>query len=477
VEQNQRGCYSSGGTYDFWKQDASDGFETMKWISSQNWSNGEIFTVGVSADACSLYTDATNPNISQYLRGQFPYLGTAFGHETSYWKGAYRTGLIKEWLYLLTSTCPGAISIEKQVETNEPYNQWWSPLEANGPYGNYFPNVKWPSVHYAGWWDIFQQQNIDAFNGYATQSATTVRGQHYLFVQPLGHCSGSNVDFGYPQSDVADAGATALAVFQNNMSAEVFSRVKHINLYVLGTVPRYVSAGTTILGNYWTSTDTWPTTTPTKYYLGANGDLSTTPPTTSGKTTYTYDPNNPVEANGGNNLFQTCGPRDQTKNADSRSDVLKWTTSAALTQPLAFCGQLGATLFVSTDQVDTDFVVSVNDIYPDGQSVQIRYGAVRMRWNNNLQNATLLTPGQTYSSAIDLWSACQIIDVGHKIRVTVTSSLTPIYTVNPNNGKPLVDGGALIKAQNTVYSGANTASYVQLPVVPVSALPKNTLIK
>jgi hypothetical protein len=477
VEQNQRGCSGSGGTYDFWKMDSKDGYDTMKWIAQQNWSNGQVFTVGTSADACSLFTDMMTPAVSQYLHGQFPTVGTAFGHETSYWRGAYRTGLIKNWLYLLTSTCPGAVQTEKQVETNEPYNTWWAPLEAQGPYGNYFPNVKWPSVQYAGWWDIFQQQNIDAYNGYATQSDATVRDKQWLFVQPLGHCDGSNSDFGFPQNDIADAGAAGLAMFQNNFTAAVFSRVKKINVYVFGTVPKYVAAGTNITGNYWSSFDTWPTTTNTKYYLGTSGDLTTTLPTTNTSQTYVYDPSNPVQSNGGNNLFQTCGPRDQTKAVDSRSDVLKFTQTTTLSAPLAFCGHITANLFVSTDQVDTDFVVSLDDIYPDGQSIQIRYGAVRMRWNANAQNVTLLTPGQVYTANVDLWSTCTIVNAGHKLRVTVTSSSTPSYTVNPNNGRSLVDGGPLIVAKNTVYLGGTRASYITLPVVPVSALAKNTLIR
>jgi len=127
--------------------------------------------------------------------------------------------------------------------------------------------------------------------------------------------------------------------------------------------------------------------------------------------------------------------------------------------------------------VDTDFVVSLNDVYPDGQSIQIRYGAVRMRWNDNPYNATLLTPGKIYTAQVDLWSTCFIMDAKHKLRVTVTSSSNPSYTVNPNNGLPLNETGTANVATNTVYQGGSVASYVEIPVVEVSSLPKNTQIK
>jgi len=52
------------------------------------------------------------------------------------------------------------------------------------------------------------------------------------------------------------------------------------------------------------------------------------------------------------------------------------------------------------------------------------------------------------------------------------------FSVNPNNGKPLNDtSGPLIVARNTVFMGAASGSYVSLPVVPLTALPKNDQIR
>jgi len=476
VEQNQRGCSSSGGTYDFWKDDGTDAYDTILWIVNQTWSNAKVYTVGTSADAISLYTDVFVPDISKYLFGQFPFLGNGYGHETCYWRGAYRTGLIKDWLYALT-TCKGSIEVEQEIEQHEAYDDWWESLEIDGPYGDWYPDITWPSVQYAGWWDIFQQQQLDTYAGYVNGSHPDVRDQHYLFVQALGHCSGSNVDFSFPDNDVSDAGTLALAIFTNDSSNSVYSRIKHLNLYVLGTVPKYVDRSTTITGNYWTSSDQWPVTTQTRYYLASNGGLSTTKPATNANQTYLYDPKNPSPTYGGNNLFQTCGPRDQTQQVESRDDVLKFNQNSTLSQPFALCGHVIATLFVSSDQVDTDFVVSLNDVYPDGQSVQIRYGVVRMRWNTDYAKINLMTPGTIYQASVDLWSTCQILDAGHKLRVTVTSSSYPSYTANPNNGDPLSQSGPANVAKNTIYFGGDTASYVELPVVPVASLPKNNNIQ
>jgi len=68
-------------------------------------------------------------------------------------------------------------------------------------------------------------------------------------------------------------------------------------------------------------------------------------------------------------------------------------------------------------------------------------------------------------------------NAGHAIRVSITSSKSPEFSVNPNNGKPLNDtSGPLVIARNTVFMGLTGGSYVSLPIVPLSALPKNNQI-
>jgi uncharacterized protein len=110
--------------------------------------------------------------------------------------------------------------------------------------------------------------------------------------------------------------------------------------------------------NYWTSLEEFPTPTMTKFYLHGDGSVSNSPPSGSetADSPYVYDPTNPVPTVGGNNLDMPCGPLDQAEN-DKRSDVLVFETEV-LTEPLPLTGALSATLFVSSDAVDTDFMVS-----------------------------------------------------------------------------------------------------------------------
>jgi putative CocE/NonD family hydrolase len=270
----------------------------------------------------------------------------------------------------------------------------------------------------------------------------------------------------------------SVAIFKNDSNNPIWGITDKLNFYVFGPVPKYIGSRDGYLGNYWTSVPKWPAYTKTNYYFLPGGVLSTSKPNTAFNTTYTYDPNNPSPAIGANTLFSStpCGPRDQAK-IESRSDVVKW-TSAPLTAPMAVVGQLTASLTVASSAIDTDFYVTVTDIYPtNNMSVNVRYGAIRMRWRDSDNVTSMMVPGQAYQVTLDLWSTAYIFNVGHSIRVHITSSRVPEFTVNPNNGYPLVNTtGPIIVAQNTIIQDPAKLSYITFPVVDLKDIPVNPKI-
>jgi len=371
------------------------------------------------------------------------------------------------------NTCPNAPEMEKEVRQNEAYTDWWAPLEANGPYGNHFPNVKSPSVHQAGWWDIFSQPQIATFEGTIQYCDPSVRNMTWLWIIPLGHCTLNGFD--YPGWEIGDPQLMSVRVFQRNFTADVFSYTDRLNFYVFGPVPAIVGRGNYSAGNYYTSLPAWPSFNAVNYYASANGLLATTTPSTTGSLSYKYDPSNPAPQLGGNNLYGPCGPNDERKN-EARSDYLIWNLASPFAQDTAICGSINATITVSSDAVDTDFIVSINDVYPTGESIPVRYGPVRMRWRDSTTIPSMMTPGQHYTVNVDMWTTCYIFNKGHSMRLTITSSKSPEISVNPNNGLPLSQGlipGTPVVAVNTVFWGPSQQTYVTLPFVPLSALPKN----
>ena len=180
VRQDFRGTKQSEGNFTVW-HDANDAYDTIAWIVAQDWSDGNVFATGLSADGIDVMAQLSNPHPA--LRATVTAWASAQGYETFYPGGAYREALIEGWL---KSTVPSvAAATEVLIKSNEsPSGKWWTPLNGSLWYGN----VDFPSLHAAGWYDIFQRGNLEAYNGFQTKSK--LRGQAKLFVDPLGAWGG-----------------------------------------------------------------------------------------------------------------------------------------------------------------------------------------------------------------------------------------------------------------------------------------------
>ena len=322
----------------------------------------------------------------------------------------------------------------------------------------------------AGWWDIFGRENVESFEKFHYE-ATDPACELKLIMVPGGHCLPREVTWPDMSTSIYDDITTYLFLRESGATIppELEARVNEadtITFYVMG------ADGTTV-GNYWTTLPAWPTATRTNFYLAPNGTLSRTAPTSTSiaPLTYTYDPSDPIETIGGAELFLPCGPRDN--NALLGRDDILWFTLPAFTENTAVVGELTATLWVSTDRNDTDFMVKLFDVYPDGRSMLFHDGMMRLRWRNGGETPELAVPGTVYELNIKIWRTAYIFEPGHALRVAIQSSNEPRYTVNPNNGLPIGEDGPLLVARNTVYLDANRPSHVTLPIVPTSSLPRN----
>lgn len=307
IIQNQRGCFTSGGDYDFWKMDGSDAYDTMKWfVESHPTSNGDIYTSGISADGISAIADWTVNNT--FIKGSSTIWATGYAHEAAYWGGAYRIDLISHWLLSL-NLCPNAVNIEQQVREEEGYTEWWAPIEASGPYGDNIAHVNAPGLSQAGWWDIFLQGQIDTFDNTVRYAQESVRDKQWLWVIPGGHCTGNELTFGYPKFESLQSfPLMAEQIFKGDYDHRIFQVTGHYNVYVMGPVPLYSTPKQrkSNVGNYWTSFNEWPAATPQKWYLGPQGVATANASETQSweggddyEHTFTHDPNaDPVPAVG-----------------------------------------------------------------------------------------------------------------------------------------------------------------------------------
>jgi len=145
-------------------------------------------------------------------------------------------------------------------------------------------------------------------------------------------------------------------------------------------------------------------------------------------------------------------------------------TTEPLQEPLEVTGRVLARLFVSSDCPDTDFTAKISDVYPDGRSMLLTDGILRMRFREGFEAEKLMEPGITYEVTVDLWSTSIVFNTGHRIRVAISSSNSPRFEPNPNTGEPFRQSTLMRVALNSVYLDANHASRVILPVVASSTI-------
>ena len=465
IIQDMRGRFASEGEDEVFRTCHTDGPDTLAWIVNQTWSNGKVATWGPSAAGnTQYYLAGANP---PELACQFIQVATPNLHKHGIYQGGqFRYNLIYKWLEK-----QGSLHVLPELYANENYSlDVWTnvSLEDN------WQDINVPAVHIGGWYDCFCQGTVDGFMGYQYQGGPGAQGKSKLIMGPWTHGGAGSLQQGeliYPENCV-DSFSNALFwdmanEFTMNQPGN-YDDWPSVYYYVMGDV-----TDINVSGNEWRAADDWPPVhTDTNWYLHENGVISTTYPSNYDSINYTYDPTDPVPTVGGQNLNLPPGPYDQTS-VENRDDVLIF-TSDILTEPYEATGSIKARLFVSSDCPDTDFTVKLTDVYPDGRSMLITDGILRMRNRNGADHWEFMEPGDIYEVEIDLWSTSYIWNTGHKIRIAISSSNYPRFLANPNTVDPMAQNSTYNIAQNTIYLESDHPSCIILPQITKQELYTQT---
>jgi len=449
---------TEGKTFPFlsdgwWKN--QDGYDTVEWLSKSEYTNGSIGTVGFSAAGITQVLLA--PTAPPGLKCQ--YIGTAPGslyHHAIYPGGQILKNQVEAWLGMYAPD-QGVLN---QVCGLPFYREFWTYLNAI-PVAH---QVKAPALHYGGWYDTFLQGTIDNFVARQNDGGEGARGKQKLVIGPWTHYFPLVTKLGdfdvpangmMPPFDMSPQRWFAHYLKGETNGVEVIPAVSY---YVMGPFD-----GTPSSGNVWKSSDVWPVPCQeTPFYLTHNHQLDLKLPEQEAILSYLYDPRAPAPTTGGCNLFLEAGPKDQSS-LEQRGDVLTFTTEP-LTEDVEITGRVKAHVFFASDQKDTDVVVRLTDVYPDGRSVLIVDGMHRTGVCNCGKDAAF-NPKDPQEVDVDLWSTSVVFAKGHRIRVTLTSSNYPKYEKNMNVGLTGSHSGDYEIAHNSFYVGGEHASYIMLPVI------------
>lgn len=457
LHQNVRSRFRSEGEEEVFNVDGwgplRDGYDTVEWVAQQPWCNGQVATWGASA-----------PGITQYLlAGSAPphltcqHIGLATGNlydHAVFQGGAYRHALVHGWL---TQQGYNLERAYRRFAEHRVYDDFWRCTDLNCGAAH----ARAPALHWGGWYDCFIQGTLDGFSLLQNRGGSGAHGRQRLIVGPWPHGIANRHGVAtFPHHALLPPHIDVLEWFDwrirgKSNGAESAAPVQY---FVMGDF-----SDSDAPGNVWREAENWPVPcTPVALFLEPGGQLALKPPVERAAFSFEYDPEHPVPTCGGANYLIEKGAYDQ-RPVEQRPDVLLF-DSPPLARPLEITGRLKVRLQVSSSCVDTDFTAKLSDVYPDGTSVIIHDGIVRLQWRKGHGAPSLIRPGRAYAIDVDLWSTSLVLNTGHRLRLAVSSSNFPRFEANNNRGDPLNRGDAVC-AVNTIYTGGDDPAHVLLPVV------------
>jgi predicted acyl esterase len=453
IQDTRSAIDKEGKTFPFWHDGwgtAQDGYDTIEWLASSPFSNGKIGTVGDSALGISQYMLA--PTAPPSLKCQ--YVGNAapsIYHYAIFNGGQIQKELVESWLSWYASDS----GIHSYASNQYFYNDFWKRFNAL----DYAHQVQVPAIHYGGWYDVFLTGTLDAFTSLQNKGGEGAKGKQKLLIGPWTHLWPKDVrygDFEMPVSGISppvDLSHVAWLNFHLKGMDNGIDRLPAVTYYVMGPFD-----GSESSGNIWKHADDWPPESEKAvlYFSSENGLIKTIPQ--EGEVAYASDPINPIPTLGGRNLFLESGPKDQ-RSIESRDDVVVF-TSDLMDHDMEITGEITAKLYLISDQKDSDIIVRVTDVYPDGKSIFITEGIYRLGTDGHLSAKNVQREIE-----IKLAPTSFVFAKGHRIRTSISSSNYPRYERNMNSGLFGSNSGNSNIVNHTLKVGKNAPSQLIFPVI------------
>ncbi len=479
-----RGRYDSEGEDIPFLYDRTDGYDTVEWIAAQPWSDGRVTILGGSALAIAGYQAAMeNP---PHLKCEIAAVAPAnLQSQAILWGGQLRKDLAIGW----------SVGTGYKVETLN--------VMADHPFYDDFvkrydlsynaENVRVPILHIAAWYDIFTEGTIDAYRSLQERGGPGARGLQRLIIGPWTHGGEVKAKQGEltfpPNASLMPMIQSILSWANKCENGTLKPEALPVQYYMVGDVdttdPRW---------NKWEKSATWPPADVKSqtWHLTPTGQLDASGPSAETKAlTYKFDPSNPVKTVGGGNLtIGTDGSMDQ-REIENRPDVLLF-DSTVFNEPYAIAGPIFANLTVSTTGCDTDFTAKITDVYPDGRSMLINDGIARISFRES-EKGKMLPAVKDEKMKIRIYTGdfAYTFNKGHKLRLAISSSNHPRFSVNTNTCTDVAFPHNLLEAEfnavkngdkspvhsgikyeivdNTVYTGGADGSILVLPNIALQA--------
>ena len=507
VLADSRGRYDSEGEWDpFTANHKTDGYDLVQWMANQDWSNGRVGMIGSSYGGWTQWWTASQ--VPSALKAIAPAVVPADGFRNFPYQEGVLVAAPLDWAAMMAGRTAQTVTdgpyvgwtntryedllhtpyvelnqarglvqspwFEKWIRQNRSTDPYWSAISYQNT--ETWSKIAVPSLNLTGWFDAAFPGTVANYVGMKQHGATPDARRPLLVVGPWPHGINQRVvgRFDYGPQAVIDLDGYITRWFDHWLKGidNGVERDPPVRVFVMGE-------------NAWHAEESWPLpqTRFTKYYLQSagranslrgNGVIGTTLPSRDASDTYVYDPARPTRS-------PFTGGHTQDGAVDSRlaamgDDVLVYDTPP-LDADVEVTGPIEATLYAATSAEDTDWMVRLVDVHPDGYAALLAEGLMRARNRDPRREArynpavlTTLERNRVHQYTIEFWRpTANVFRAGHRIRVEISSSYYPYYLRNLNTGADnigLVPASEAKVATQRIHHGPTYPSHIVLPVIP-----------
>jgi len=478
VLQECRGRYASEGSFTPFENEASDGAETLAWISEQPWGSGPMGLLGFGYSGFAAW--AALAGRSQHIgamvigfQGRDPYT-SLYSAGALRLEGALRFGVGMGESEVVPER---RLEIARGVEFRpvgeadrvvlrraDGFRTWtahpcrdayWRALSPE------IPAQPPPTLLISGWYDPALGPQLTDYAALRRAAETNGAPAPALVVGPWA------------------AGRTVRTRRRglNGRSIVLRAVLSHLDRSLRGGAQRSAAVRAFVQSaDVWREFSAWPPPGAGErvFYLrseghanglAGDGELSLEAPgENEAADRFVCDPEDPVRSVGGF-LAGEWGPADQ-RPIEARSDVLCYSTPA-LTEDLDVVGPVRLVLFAASSAPDTDFTAKLVDVAPDGRALNRCEGIVRARWQADGEAPTWFETDTPRRFEIDLWATSCRFRARHRIRLEVSSANFPRFDRNSNTREQpeTADPERFSVARQTVLHNVEQPSQLVLSVL------------
>ena len=482
VAQDVRGRFGSEGEFVALVNEHEDTFDAVEWCAAQGWSNGRVGMGGISylgfTSYCAAVTKprglvAVMPSCIKYGNehlSNVPGLGSTCSW--FFWAGQPTTTLQNfrriDWLHLPLNQIGAEAGLDHPNATMQLEERGFPGSLSAEEIPRRVQSIDVPSQIVCAWYDEFLTENLLNYQRQARGG-----GDVRLVVGPWHHNLEDQIEPRLGKVPLPEPPATRYYAEMERFFGHYLKVGATTPLEAPGRVLLYVM-GT----NQWRYEQEWPLSRAviTPLYLSSGGNantdqgdgvLSWEPPAQQASDHYSYNPLDPVRSVEGVSIWNllTDGQFGDRAAIEARSDVLVYSTPV-LEHDVEVTGTIEAVLHATSSAPDTDFIINLIDVYPDGHTQYLCNGVMRVTYRDGLEERKLIEPGRIYEYQFALRPTSNCFQRGHRIRIEITSSDMDRYARNQNMADAPGTTAHVAIANQVIHHGGIFLSRLGLPVIP-----------